>query len=151
MFEHILLAVDGSAAARAALDKARGLAHAFGSAVTVVYVVDPYPFTAVGPEFAYAQSEFLSVSTRMATEVLDDARTQLAELGARVDTRVVEGIAPWRGILQAADDVHADLIVMGSQGRSGLEKWVLGSQAQRVLQHAHLPVLVVREAEAPAA
>ena len=50
----------------------------------------------------------------------------------------------WRGIIEAAEAGGADLIVMGSHGRSGFEKLVLGSVAQRVLSHAHQPVLVVR-------
>ncbi len=51
----------------------------------------------------------------------------------------------WRGVVEAADSLKADLIVMGSHGRSGLEKVVLGSVAQAVLSHTHLPVLVVRD------
>jgi nucleotide-binding universal stress UspA family protein len=58
---------------------------------------------------------------------------------------VVEAHTPWRGILETAAELQADLVVMGSHGRRGLEKLVLGSVAQRVLQHATLPVMVVRD------
>ena len=58
---------------------------------------------------------------------------------------VVEGHAIYRGILETAESVGADLVVMGSHGRRGLEKLVLGSVTAQVLSHAHLPVLVVRE------
>jgi nucleotide-binding universal stress UspA family protein len=51
----------------------------------------------------------------------------------------------WRGILETAAQQGVDLIVMGSHGRSGLERMVLGSVTQRVLSHTKLPVLVVRE------
>jgi len=60
-------------------------------------------------------------------------------------TQVIEAHAPWRGILDTAKAVGADLIVMGSHGRRGLEKVVLGSVAQRVLSHAHLSVFIVRD------
>jgi nucleotide-binding universal stress UspA family protein len=58
---------------------------------------------------------------------------------------VVEAHATWRGVVQAAESMKADLIVMGSHGRSGLEKLVLGSVTQAVLSHTHLPLLVVRD------
>ncbi len=58
---------------------------------------------------------------------------------------VVEGHAIYRGILDTAEAINADLIVMGSHGRRGLEKLVLGSVTAQVLSHAHLPVLVVRD------
>ena len=58
---------------------------------------------------------------------------------------MIEAHAPWRGILDTAKAVGADLIVMGSHGRRGLEKVVLGSVAQRVLSHAHLSVFIVRD------
>ncbi|MDP3169424.1 MAG: universal stress protein, partial [Polaromonas sp.] len=51
----------------------------------------------------------------------------------------------YRGILETAGSVGADLIVMGSHGRRGLEKLVLGSVAAQVLAHAHLPILIVRD------
>ena len=51
----------------------------------------------------------------------------------------------WRAILDLAETIKAELIVMGSHGRSGLEKLVMGSVTQRVLQHTKLPVLVVRD------
>ncbi|MCZ2090699.1 MAG: universal stress protein, partial [Burkholderiales bacterium] len=62
----------------------------------------------------------------------------------QVDSRVGESHAVWRGILEAAGAVGADLIVMGSHGRRGLEKLVLGSVAQSVLSHTKIDALVVR-------
>jgi nucleotide-binding universal stress UspA family protein len=68
----------------------------------------------------------------------------MEQAASRSRRPLVESHAAWRGILEAADSGGADLIVMGSHGRSGIEKLVLGSVAQRVLSHAHQPVLVVR-------
>ena len=145
MFKHILVPIDGSAAAQLAVDKAAGLAKAFGSAITVIYVIDPYPFTGLGSDFAYGQAEYLSAATAEAKESTEAARSTLGQAGVKVTTQVVEAHAVWRGILDAAAGIEADLIVMGSHGRSGLEKMVLGSVAQRVLSHSHLPVFVVRD------
>ena len=147
MFQRILVPVDGSPTALQAVDKAVGLAKAFNGAVTAIYVIDPYPFTGVGTDFAYGQAQYLSAATAEAHEAIKSARAQIEAAGVTVDTRVVEQHTPWRGILEAAADTQADLIVMGSHGRRGLEKLVLGSVAQRVLQHAEVPVLVVRAPE----
>lgn len=145
MFKHILVPVDGSPTAQKAVEKASGLAQAFGSAVTAIYVIDPYPFTGLGSDFAYGQSEYLSAASAEAKEATAAARKALEQAGVKVKTAVIEAHATWRGILEAAESMGADLIVMGSHGRRGLEKMVLGSVAQRVLSHSQLPVLVVRD------
>lgn len=144
MFKHILIPVDGSPTAQQAVEKAAGLARAFGSQATALYVIDPYPFTGLGSDFAYGQAEYLSAAQAEAAEATEAARSALVAAGVAVQTQVVEAHAIWRGILDAAAAVDADLIVMGSHGRSGLEKLVLGSVAQRVVSHAPLPVLIVR-------
>ena len=146
MFKHLLVPIDGSPTSELAVEKAIGLAKAFGSTVTVLYVVDPYPFAGVGSDFAYGQTQFLNATKAMANEALAGARKALEAAGIKVTASLVEAHAIWRGILDAAESGGADLIVMGSHGRSGLEKLVLGSVAQRVLSNAKGPVLVVRAA-----
>lgn len=144
MFKHILIPVDGSPTAMAAVDKAAGLAKAFGSSATVVYVIDPYPFTGVGADFAYGQDQYLSAATAEANSSIEAARERLAAAGIQAEVRVVESHAVWRGILEAAENAGADLVVMGSHGRRGLEKLVLGSVTQSVLSHSKVNTLVVR-------
>ncbi|MDE2617075.1 MAG: universal stress protein [Burkholderiales bacterium] len=144
MFKHILVPVDSSETAQKAVETAAGLARAFGSAVSVIYVIDPYPFTGLGSDFAYGQAEYLSAASAEAQEATEAARAVLSKAGVTVSTQVVEAHTIWRGILETAKTLGADLIVMGSHGRRGVEKVVLGSVAQRVLSHAQLPVFVVR-------
>ena len=144
MFKHILVPVDGSAAALAALDKAVGLAKAFESTVTVIYVIDPYPFTGVGADFAYGQDQYLTAATAEAKTAIEAASARVAVAGVESNSRVIESHAIWRGILEAAEAAGADLIVMGSHGRRGLEKLVLGSVTQSVLSHSKVTTLVVR-------
>ena len=144
MFKHILVPVDGSAAALAALDKAVGLAKAFESTVTVIYVIDPYPFTGVGADFAYGQDQYLTAATAEAKTAIEAASARVAVAGIEANSRVIESHAIWRGILEAAEAAGADLIVMGSHGRRGLEKLVLGSVTQSVLSHSKVTTLVVR-------
>jgi nucleotide-binding universal stress UspA family protein len=145
MFKHILVPVDGSSTARQAIGKAIAMAEAFKSAVTVVYVIDPYAFTGVGTDFAYGQAEYLSAAAAEAEEAIKAAKQAFEARGISVTGSVVEGHSIYRGILDAATSVNADLVVMGSHGRRGLERLVLGSVTAQVLSHAHLSVLVVRE------
>lgn len=145
MFKHLLVPVDGSPTAQLAVEKTIGLAQAFGSRVTAIFVIDPYPFTGVGTDFAYGQAEYLNAATAEANAAIQAAKTAFEAAGVNVATAVVESHAAWRGVVETAESVQADLIVMGSHGRSGLEKLVLGSVTQAVLSHTHLPVLVVRD------
>ena len=145
MFKHILVPVDGSEASTKAVVKAVGLAKAFGSVVTVLYVIDPYPFTGVGADFAYGQAQYLSAATAEANQALDEAKKVFEDAGVQVNTLLGEGHAVHEGIGRVLSSVDADLIVMGSHGRRGLEKLMLGSVTQRVLGVVHVPVLVVRD------
>lgn len=144
MFKHILVPVDGSETSLAAVDKAIGLAKAFDSEVTAIYVIDPYPFTGVGADFAYGQDQYLGAAKAEANAAVEAVAQRLTAAGLKADTRIVEAHAVWRGIADAAEAVGADLVVMGSHGRRGLEKLVLGSVTQSVLTQTQLATLVVR-------
>lgn len=145
MFKHILVPVDGSQTALLAVKRAAGLAKAFGSAVTAVYVLDPYPFTGLGADFAYGQAQYLSAANAEADKALAAVKEIMDAEGVAVQTVVGEGHAIHEGIVNAAQTAGADLIVICSNGRRGLERLVMGSVAQRVLQTATIPVLVVRD------
>ncbi len=145
MFKHVLVPVDGSSGSGEAIVKAAGIARACDSRVTAIYVVDPYAFTGVGADFSYGQAEYLGAASAEAEQALTAARTVFQAQGLAVETAVVEGHAIYRGILKTAEARQVDLIVMGSHGRRGLEKLVLGSVTSQVLSHTHLPVLVVRD------
>ncbi|HPP97693.1 MAG TPA: universal stress protein, partial [Ottowia sp.] len=88
--------------------------------------------------------QYLNAARAEAGAAIEAANTRLQQAGVQVDSRVVESHAVWRGILEAAETVGADLIVMGSHGRRGLERLVLGSVAQSVLSHTKIDTLVVR-------
>ncbi|MBU3737968.1 MAG: universal stress protein [Rhodoferax sp.] len=144
MFKTILVPVDGSPTALAAARVAADLARVHGSRVVIAFVVDPYPFTGVGTDFAYGQSEYLSAAMAEAQMSVQAAKELFDSAAIPAETSILESHTPWRGVVQAAESQGCDLIVMGSHGRSGLEKWVLGSVTQAVLAHTTRPVLVVR-------
>lgn len=145
MFNHILVPVDGSSTSWQAITRAVALTEAFRSRVTIIYVIDPYAFTGVGTDFAYGQAEYLTAAHTEAQQALDSATRAFSDRGLVVTASVVEGHAIYRGILETAESLDVDLIVMGSHGRRGLEKLVLGSVTAQVLSHAHMPVMVVRD------
>lgn len=145
MFKHILVPVDGSSTARQAIEKALAIAEAFKSTVTLIYVIDPYAFTGMGNDFSYGQAEYLEAATREGHDAIAASRQAFEARGIPVNGSVVEGSAIYQAILDTAESIDADLVVMGSHGRRGLEKLVLGSVTAQVLSHAHLCVLVVRE------
>jgi nucleotide-binding universal stress UspA family protein len=145
MFKHILLPVDGSSTSLMALEKAVGLARAFQSSVSVIYVIDPYAFSGVGADFSYGQAQYLAAATTEAKQALSVATQALEAAGLAATASVIESHTIYRGILETAQSLDVDLIFMGSHGRRGLEKLVLGSVAAQVLAHAHLPILIVRD------
>lgn len=144
MFKNILVPVDGSESALRAMDRAIGLARAFGSRVSAVVVIDPFPFAGVGAELGLGQDAYREAADHEAREALDAVKALAERSGQQVEVLQVEAPAVYRGILDAARDSGADLIVMGSHGRKGLERLVLGSVTQRVLNDSTIPVLVER-------
>lgn len=145
MFKHILVPVDGSSTSHQVLEKTIAIAQAFKSTVTLLSVVDLYAFAGLGVDAAYGQVEYLSAAHAEATLAIDTAKPFFETSGVPVTASVVEGQVIYKSILEAAQAANADLIVMGSHGRKGLEKLVLGSVAAQVLSHTHLPVMIVRE------
>ena len=151
MFKHILVPVDGSATARRAIDKAIAVAQAFDSTVTLIYVIDPYPFSSTGSVPSYAQithgqAEYLSAANAEGHKAIGAARQVFDSHGISVAGSVIEDQPVYQAILDTAEFLDADLVVMGSHGCRALEKQlVLGSVTAQVLSHAHLSVLVVRE------
>ncbi|KQP19993.1 universal stress protein [Pseudorhodoferax sp. Leaf267] len=148
MYQQILVPVDGSQSALNALRQAVTVAKAFGSTLFLVHVIDPYPFLGAGADYALGQADYLSAATSNANNALHAATEIVTAAGLQSDSAVVDGHAAEEGILATAKTCGADLIVMGSHGRRGIEKLLLGSVTQRVLQDARVPVLVVRGSEA---
>jgi nucleotide-binding universal stress UspA family protein len=145
MFKHILLATDGSAASEHAAQMAVGLARTHKSRLTVVYVVDPYPYLGVGEAnplgFQAYMSSALQHAARAHSHVSELAR---GEPAIDLHVRVAQDVTAPVGIVNTAQEAEADLIVVGSHGRSGVARLMLGSVAAKVVAESPIPVLVVR-------
>ncbi len=139
--ERILVAVDGSAFSDTAVDQAISLGGICNSEIFVISVVDLYPEQM---EVAPALVEKMSKEVR---QHLDRAQKKVDESDIPCETIVHMGGAPHQFIIQEAKDKEIDLIVMGTHGRSGIKRVLLGSVAQNVIGHAPCPVLVVPNVE----
>lgn len=144
MFDKILLPIDGSDVAFAAAERAVALAKLAGAALHVVFVLEPYPYTGIGAANSAGVQAYLADSQRQATEALARIRAlaQVPGLGLTVET--VEGSSPAEQIVETARRCGADLIVMGSHGRTGIARVLLGSVAGKVLLLSPVPVMIVK-------
>lgn len=144
MFRRLLLPTDGSDISLAAAERAVGMAKLFDASLRAVYVLEPYPFTGIGAARQAGFDEHMTASRQAATVAFERIAQAAAAQGVPCQTLMVEAAQAARGIVEAATAAGADLIVMGSHGRSGLAKLVLGSVATQVLQASPVPVLVVK-------
>ena len=146
MFKHILLATDGSDISERAAQMAVGLAQTHGAQLTALYVVDPYPYLGIGESNPLGFQSYMSAAYEHASQVHAKI-TQLCSQATppvTLQTRMAEDVTASAGIVQTAQDESSDLIVMGSHGRSGLARLMLGSVVTKVLAESSVPVLVVR-------
>lgn len=145
MFTTILVPTDGSAVSRLAEDAAIEFARRNGATLVVLSVAEPAgaPGAAAAPfprETALAAEDLLDAAQRRVQELVD--RAQSAEIPCQCS--IALSYHPYEEILKAAADFQCDVIFMASQGHGGAGKVVLGSEAQKVLAHARLPVIVFR-------
>ena len=138
--KHILACVDFSEHSTRALAELGEYARANGSKVTLIHISDTHPF--VPPQTIL---ETASVTDEAAhRDELAKLRDQhLTEL--EVELQVVPDHAPAKAICEYAEKHGVDLIVVGSHGRGGVERWLIGSVAERVVRHATTNVYVVRQ------
>ena len=144
-YHNILVPVDGSETSHAAVEKAVEFAKAFGSKITVVQalVLDPY----IAAEYISASqtNDLIERARTSIEESLAAAKAKFNEQGIEVETKLLEGQVIHREIIRAAEELHADLIIIGSHGRTGFKKLFLGSVAQSLLGESHVPILIVRQ------
>ncbi|RXK46635.1 universal stress protein [Halorientalis pallida] len=139
MYERILIPTDGSDHAVRAAEHAMALARAFDATVRVIGVADVQgaagPFDAGGVDDAFVDE--LKSQGRESIEAIE------ALTDRRVETDILEG-TPANGIVDDAAEFGADLIVMGTHGRTGVHRYVVGSVTERVVRLADAPVLTAR-------
>lgn len=147
MYENIVVALDGSGASKYALSEAIQLTRLARGKLTAVYVLDQ------SAAFTYAGACDPHLLTDAARQVgqslLDGALAQMRELNVAGEAEIVEtqGIAEdiAGALIRCVQRRGADLLVMGTHGRRGLRRMVIGSVAERCVRLATCPVLLIRE------
>lgn len=144
-YQNILVPVDGSETSFAAVKQAAELAKAFGSKITVVQVLALDPYIAAEYITAAQTNDLIERARTSIQATLEEAKAKFSAEGLQVEARLLEGQVIHQEIINAAKENNADLIVIGSHGRTGLKKLFLGSVAQNILGDTGVPVLVVRQ------
>lgn len=140
LFKKILIATDGSRRTQSAVQTGLELARAQGSKVYAVYVVDTVTFTSVPMDVTWENMyQLLKEEGEAAVGRVKEA----AGPGADVETHVLEG-NPALEITKFAKDNDVNLIVVGTLGKSGIDRILLGSVAEKVVRIAPCPVLVIK-------
>lgn len=149
MYSNIICAIDGSDLSTKALRHALALAAKTGAKLTAVTVTEPSIIVAPGAEIMMVDTSSIiadldKAKAESAKTTLADAKTLAKAEGVEIDVVYIADSQPADGVLHAAKEHKADLVVMGSHGRRGLGRLLLGSQAAEVLAHSELPVLIVK-------
>jgi nucleotide-binding universal stress UspA family protein len=136
--KRILVPCDFSKHARKALENASSIARQFGAEVILANVIEPMAYPA---EAAFFPIEFYGPQRQ--EENLAELKTLGAELGLKTKPIVRIG-SPWEELVKIAEEEDVDLIVITTHGRTGFSHVLIGSVAERIVQHAPCPVLTVR-------
>ncbi|KPK05267.1 MAG: universal stress protein UspA [Betaproteobacteria bacterium SG8_39] len=145
MYSRILVPIDGSKTAALGLREAIRLAKDQGAALRVIHVVDKMAIIGVS-EAGMNPRPVLAKLARSGRAVLGEARRSAKKLGVEAETELFEPLTKRvaDAVLREAKRWRADLIVMGTHGRRGMPRLVLGSDAEQVVRLARVPVLLVR-------
>jgi nucleotide-binding universal stress UspA family protein len=149
MYSRILVAVDGSDTAKLALDHALQLAREQRARLRIVHALESVHFlVSLAGGYPFDASALLDSMREDGKQALDHAQAQASSAGVEAESALIEGEAPMDRtatiIVQDALRWDADLIVIGTHGRRGFDRVVLGSVAEALVRIAHVPVLLVR-------
>jgi nucleotide-binding universal stress UspA family protein len=145
MYQNILIATDGSELSAKGIRHGVRLAKALGAQVCIATATEPWEAIVVGEvAVVITPQQYTETSAANAAQTLRKAKEIADEEGVAAQTLHVSERHPAEGIIEAAKERGADLIVMASHGRRGLSRLVLGSQANEVVTHSTIPVLIVR-------
>lgn len=147
MFKHILVPTDGSALSQAAVCQAVDFAAAIGARLSAFYAKPPYPDARFGESGFIAPvtpEKFQRYEDRLAERFLGHAQECCERAGVPFSGLSTISDLPAKAIIDAAEACGADLICMASHGRKGFRRLLIGSEANAVLTHTRIPVLILR-------
>ena len=150
MYKHILIGTDGSELGYRAVAHGLALAKTVQAQVTVVTVTEPWSTFDLALEVGKHRhnpnplQQFEAMAADVAKHILDAAAAKAKAAGVACQVEHVANRHAAEGIIETAEKTGADLIVMASHGRRGINRLLLGSQAYELLTHCKVPTLIVR-------
>jgi nucleotide-binding universal stress UspA family protein len=141
LFSKILVAIDGSDASMDAADYAISLSKEYNNAELYALHVIRADVDLFGP---HETSEFMTTMRNEGEKYLNKVRLKANEKNIQIKTEIISSTNIAGGIVDYAEENKIDLIVIGTRGRTGFKKLLLGSVASHVVTYAHCPVLVVK-------
>lgn len=137
-WQKILIATDGSRYSESAMERAIDFAISYGGELIILSVVDV-------PDEFYGESPDVLDSLVVKAQTYAERARQMAEAANIKVQSFVREAETWQAIIDMADEKKADTIIMGSHGRTGLKRLLMGSVTEKVIGHAPCPVLVIKE------
>lgn len=146
MYKRILVPVDGSPTALRGVEEAIQLATLTGGRLRLLHVVDDLSIAVAMDAYSGYAGDWVDALRTQGRQVLDEAQARVAAAGLEVDTVLYDSVRGrvYELALDEAQKWRADLIVIGTHGRRGFERLVLGSSAEQILRLSPVPVLLVR-------
>ena len=146
MYKRILVAIDGSATSLRGLNEAIHVAKDSGAKLLLVHVLNALILESEVASTAYYQA-LADALRSTGWKILEHAATAVRDSGVPFDQKLIDKIGAHAAeeIIAVAKDWQADLIVLGTHGRRGLKRLVMGSDAELVLRRSPVPVLMVRD------
>jgi nucleotide-binding universal stress UspA family protein len=149
MYQRLLVALDRTATSRLALEHAAALARLSGATVVLLHVLESFRHVSGFESPKVYAEEVLPRMRAAGRELLDEAAAPLREQGIEVETVLLEGsderVAEL--IARRAEEAGVDLVILGTHGRRGVNRLLLGSDAEHVARIAPVPVMLVRSTD----
>ncbi|WP_231188713.1 universal stress protein [Haladaptatus sp. DYF46] len=150
MYDRILLPVDGSEGAKTAIEQAITHAQTYDAELHVLHVIDQSAVELTTPSIEGISTDVVYEQLNEQGQALvNEVTEETNEAGVTTTTEIVEYGSPYEEIQSYAAEQDIDLIVIGTHGRSGLDRQLLGSVAEKVIRTAEVPVLAVQLDETP--
>lgn len=146
MYQRILVPFDGSATSTQGLDEALKLAKMAGASVRLLHVVNELNYVTGFESYAAYAGDVIPLMREAGEAILAQGKARAAAAGVEVETELVENFSLRLSdvVLEQAERWKAELIVIGTHGRRGVQRLLLGSDAELILRTAPVPVLLVR-------
>ncbi len=149
MYKRILVPVDGSETSNKALVAALQMARDSGGRVRLIHVVEELAYLSGYEQYGGYSGELIAVMRETGNKVLNDAMAIAQAAGVEADNLLFDNFGERLAevVADAAKQWNADLVVVGTHGRRGVGRMLLGSGAEQILRLATVPVLVIRSGE----